>query len=175
MDKFSHIFNDEWCIGQNLFDYIKKLLAPGSVIVELGSGRGTLALTSLFKVYSIENDTKWLNLVSESNYIHAPLQPCEIPEFPSHKMWYDPNVLKQHLPEKYDLILVDGPLGSIGRGGFYHFLSLFRSDVPIIFDDIDRAAERKLANLVSEKLHRPLTIVCGAKDFGVVLPKEKVI
>ena len=44
----------------------------------------------------------------------------------------------------YDLILVDGPLGTIGRSGFYRNLALFRPDVPIILDDVDRKDELKL-------------------------------
>ena len=52
---------------------IRQLTPQGSTIVELGSGNGTNRLTKEFKVYSIEDDKKWIGYCEDSNYIHAPL------------------------------------------------------------------------------------------------------
>ena len=53
------------------------------------------------------------------------------------------------------MILVDGPNGSFGRGGFLKHLDFFNTNVPIIFDDINRESERQLMIKVSEKLNKP--------------------
>ena len=55
----------------------------------------------------------------------------------------------------YDLILVDGPNGAIGRGGFLKHLDLFNTNVPIIFDDINRKDELQMMVKVSEILNKP--------------------
>ena len=67
---------------------------------------------------------------------------------------YDVDVIKEKLIDKYDLILVDGPNGKFGRGGFLKHIDLFNTNVPIIFDDINRDAERQLMIKVSEKVGR---------------------
>lgn len=143
-----------------IFRWLHNNLPDGKTILELGSGTGTIELCKHYKVYSIEDNEKWLN-VAPSNYIHAPIV----------NRWYDVSVLKEKLPKAYDLILIDGPIGSIGRIGFYENLSLFRTDVPMIFDDVERPAEYELITQVSKKLNREFTMYeTGPKKFGVILP-----
>jgi hypothetical protein len=73
--------------------------------------------------------------------------------------WYDAGVIRTSLTFDYDLILIDGPNGSIGRGGFLKHLELFNTAVPMIFDDIQRPAEHSLMERVSEKIGRPYFIL----------------
>lgn len=147
-------------IAQELFAFIQELVPAGSTILELGSGWGTKELALHYTMFSVENDPRFIDLY-ESTYIYAPIK----------NGWYDTAVLEKELPEHYDLILIDGPLGSIGRGKFADNLHLFNTDVPLIFDDTNRAPEYNLCKRVSEKLGRPFTIYhAGEKSFGVILP-----
>ena len=109
----------------------------------------------------------------KSTYIHAPIRNYEIggselfgdeefftaPDIPEQKGWYDPDIVKKNLPTQYDLILVDGPNGRFGRGGFYKYLDWFNTDVPIIIDDVGRDAERILMEKVSETVGREYKIL----------------
>ena len=147
-------------IEKKLFDYIFEILPQGKTILEFGSGWASSQLSKYYTVYSIEHDPKWLNKY-ETNYIYAPIK----------NGWYDIAVLKKELPKKYDLVLVDGPLGSIGRHGFYTHLNLFNLDIPIIFDDVQRGSEFQLLMKFAKKLDRvPYIFESGKKKFGVLIP-----
>jgi hypothetical protein len=80
--------------------------------------------------------------------------------------------LKHRLPKDYDCILIDGPLGMIGRYGFYNNIHLFRKDIPYIFDDVNRSVEYTLLCDVADFLGRPFTVFKDevGKEFGVILP-----
>lgn len=136
-----------WAISAEVLEYILETFPAGSTILELGSGSGTGELAKYYKMYSIEHNPKWLHKYN-STYIYAPIK-----DYGTYK-WYDVAYLKKALPKHYDLILIDGPLGSIGRYGFFHHMGLFDTDVTILFDDTNRAAERKLFNDVAAKLKR---------------------
>tara|TARA_Y100000310_G_scaffold308422_1_gene351526 strand:- start:485 stop:1018 length:534 start_codon:yes stop_codon:yes gene_type:complete len=159
---------DGWSITEICFNYIRDLLPDGGTILELGSGFGTDILSKYYKMYSIENDKKWVDEYN-STYIHAPIvfyddnTEFSVPEgIPRQRGWYNPDIVKTFLAkiEKYDLILVDGPNGGkYGRGGFYKYLDLFNTDVFIIFDDINRESERILIEKVSKKINRNYTML----------------
>ena len=74
----------------------------------------------------------------------------------------------------YDLILVDGPAYAGGRGGFYENLNLFDTSKIIMFDDIEREDDRRIFNMVVEKLGRPTKIIesPGNTQTGVILTEE---
>jgi len=148
-----------WSISKELFDFIKKILPPASKMLELGSGWASEQFSKFYTVYSIEHDKRWLNKY-KTNYIYAPIV----------NDWYNPNILAQKLPQEYNLILVDGPTGTIGRGKFYDYLHLFKTNLIIIFDDIDRPAEYNLMRKVANKLGKNFTIYTDSfgKQFGVV-------
>ena len=139
---------DNWTIPTELFEWIRENLPDGKTILELGSGNGTTELLKHYTVYSIEHDPAWIGQ-TKSNYIFAPIISYEDYE------WYDSGVLLD-LP-KYDLILVDGPTGKIGRGGFYRNSHLFDMSVPIVIDDTQRYAEFKLAGTLGKSLNREVT------------------
>lgn len=152
-----------WAIQESCFKLIKELLPEGKTILELGSGYGTATLAKHYKMYSIENYQDWINKFN-STYIHAPIKKYDEkwthPDLPGEESlyqsgWYDPEILAEELPTDYDLILVDGPNGMFGRGGFLKHLDLFNTNVPIIFDDINRFSERKLMEAVAKKLNKP--------------------
>lgn len=154
-----------WAISVDLLIYIHKILPEGSTILELGSGTGTGELAKYYHMHSIEHAKDWVDRYN-SEYIFAPIK-----NYDNYK-WYDIDYLFNKLPEHYDLILVDGPPGPIGRYGFLHNLSLFNCNVPIIFDDTQRKAEITLCIDTAKTLNRPYKFIkCSdGKSFGVIIP-----
>lgn len=148
-----------WSISKELFDFIRLILPEGKTILELGSGWATGQFAKFYTVYSVEHDHKWLYKYNY-NYIYAPIK----------NNWYDPQILEKELPKEYDLILVDGPPGWIGRSGFYNYLHLFNTDAIIIFDDVNRKVEYNLMVNVANKLDREFSIFTDSfgKKFGVL-------
>ena len=153
-----------WSIDEELFQYILKILPKGKTMVELGSGWASSQLSTYYNVYSIEHDAQWLGRY-KTNYIFAPIRDG----------WYDVDILREKMPVDYELILIDGPPEKIGRIGFYKNLSLFHSDVSMIFDDVNRKSEFRLLELVSKALDRPYQIIKGqGKAFGVILGEKTI-
>ena len=147
-----------WAISEQLFDWMVDNIPKSSTILELGSGTGTIELAKHFNMISIEHDHKWLNK-AKSHYIHAPIV----------DNWYDRKVLERDLIEPYDAILVDGPPAKYGRSGFYENLDLFLTDVPIIFDDVNRTEELELMKKVAKKLKKEAKVFqTEDKYFGVI-------
>ena len=147
--------HSHWMLSDGAFEAVRLLSNPKSVIVEFGSGEGTERLSRLGKVYSIEHDENWILGFPNVEYIHAPLVDIEpIPSF-NHKQWYDAELLASNLPSKCDLVIVDGPLGSIGRSGLLRHLFLFPKGSTWIIDDTNREDEARLADHISLtlKLH----------------------
>jgi hypothetical protein len=134
---------DGFSISHALFQWLRENLPEGKTILELGSGSGTAHLCERWDVISVEHDAAFVGR-HPSTYIEAPIDGD----------WYDVSALREGLPSEYDLILVDGPPGTIGRHGFLRHLGLFRDDVPIVFDDTHRPAERILAEEVARVMKR---------------------
>ncbi len=144
---------------------IRQLVNSESTIVELGSGNGTNRLVAEYTVYSIEDDEKWVGYCEGSNYIHAPL--INLDDSEDSIRWYNPEILRESLPESYDLVLIDGPAGKKGRAGLLSNLDLFRTDVPFIIDDTLREHECQVAREMAYLLNRPLYMFW---NFSIISP-----
>jgi len=152
-----------YSISDVCFNFIREILPEGKTILELGSGLGTDILSKHYTMYSIEDNGAWINKYN-STYLHVPLKKYDniwtAPNLPGvNNAWFNPDILKQKLKfafweVKYDLILVDGPSGFFGRGGFFKHLDLFDTNVPIIIDDIHRE-EMDLMIAISNRLNKP--------------------
>jgi hypothetical protein len=160
----------EWSIDENLFNFIREYLPNGKTILELGSGEGTAELVKYYSVISIEHDEEWLNKY-HNRYIHAPLKPHK--EIGKHegKIWYNARVLERELPNlEYDLLLVDGP--PISRAGLVKYWDLFRHDVPVLFDDVNRFRDWRIICSIAARLDKPFTVYPSSdkeKQFGVIM------
>jgi hypothetical protein len=116
-------------------DSVKAKFPIGSTILELGGGLSTAVLSRDYKVYTIEDNPKWIKDLNNVTYIKSPLVKYA-PFFSKEEVLYDPDVLAAELPKSYDMIIVDGPAGStFSRYGFVEYLHLFNK-VPVLFDDI---------------------------------------
>jgi hypothetical protein len=144
-----------WSFEQELFDFVRTTLPDNSIILELGSGYGTHVLSKHYTMYSIEHNEKFIGKY-KSTYIFAPMK----------RYWYDRDLVEGNLPEKYDMILVDGPIGtdSKNRIGFWENIDLFNTNVLMIFDDTNRDGERMLFQKVLD--------YCNF-DFATEQPVEK--
>ena len=168
-----------WAIRESCFNFIREILPEGKTILEMGSGTGTMVLSEYYNMISIEDQHEWIGQYN-SHYIEAPIKyysanytktsglfkvenekiysPPDLPgeNSPTQKGWYDYKILTEKLKGlKYDLILIDGPNGRIGRGGFLKHIDIFNTNVPIIIDDAGREAEKQLMIKLSEVLKRP--------------------
>ena len=153
-------------INDNCLDYIKEVLPKGSTILEFGSGEGTTWLSDAgYKMYSVENQPEWFDkFPNHTTYIN-----CSIKYYDSkytapknifdQRGWYNPDDLFPNLPTNYDLILVDGPGSSWGRGGFYKHIDEFNTDVTMIFDDINRTQDSDVMEFVSDYVGREYKII----------------
>jgi len=157
-------------ISSSVVDAILEFLPKGKTILELGTGEGTKLLAEHWKVISVENNPAWHLGVSE--LLHVPLWGIEntVPrdnvefweKFPEASRWYNPVILKEKLTGvKYDVILIDGPMGGPRRVGmWWHYASLFDTSVPVIVDDVHREYDWLVAAKIAE--------IKGVKDFKVV-------
>ena len=144
-----------------IHEWIDKNIPKGSIILELGSGKGTRRLVNNgYKVYSIEHDKKWLNKYG-STYIYAPIK----------DNWYDIESIKKEIPEHYDLLLIDGPPRKIdgkkvGRLGMVEHLNIFDENAVMLFDNFDRGRENKLIKQISKKINREFVPYKGKDHRG---------
>jgi hypothetical protein len=133
-------------IFEDLFKCIRSLVPEGSTILELGSGAvSTQYLSRHYRMVSVEDNPEWVGRFN-STYIFAP----------QVNGWYDSDIVKSRLPLMYDAILVDGPTGEGNRFGFLTNLALFKTNVPIFFDDTNRSPEHQLAQQTADTLGRPI-------------------
>ncbi len=148
-----------WSVEVSIFNEIWDRLELGESILEFGSGAATRELVKYWKVTSIEQSKKWVNMVPRSNYIFAPLK----------NGWYHTGPLKE-LP-KYDLVLVDGPFNPVqGRRGLLKHLDMFDLTVPWIFDDINRGLDLEVFNDFCKKTGKLGTIKTGQqKQYGIAI------
>lgn len=145
------INNHKWGgsgIEKCVFEFILDKIPQGSTIIELGSGYcSTKAFSTSYNLYSIEDNSSYINLFPGVHYIHAPVK----------NGWYDKDIVKNSIPENYSLVFVDGPMGEGNRSGLLNNLDIFK-DCIFIFHDTYREPERKLAEDVAKKLNKTVTL-----------------
>ena len=140
-----------WSICDGVLEAVRSLVDEKSVILELGSGMGSRSLAEFCTIFSVEHDERFLDIHQSVNYIHAPLTDIEpLWDFNENK-WYDPEAIRENLPGKIDLILVDGPPEKYGRSGLLHHLDMFDENCIWIIDDVLREKDQKIANYISFK------------------------
>jgi len=143
-----------WMLPNEVMNWINDNIPEGSIILEFGSGQGSIALSSRFQLISVEHDENWLD-ISAGKYIHAKIVENPISSIYGQIGWYDSKNLV-NLPLFADVIIVDGPPGNIGRIGLLHHLDLIPSSNYWIIDDTDREPESLLL--------KELTSVLDFKD-----------
>lgn len=150
---------DNWSISIELYQWVIDNLKEDSIILEFGSGKGTVELTNFFKVFSVEQSEHWVGFAPKSNYIHAPLK----------NGWYDEDIVFNNIPSQYDLIIVDGPAGSHSRPGIDKHWDKLNTNIPILFDDTHRPIDKQHALSVASMLNKSWKEIRGwQKNFIIV-------
>ena len=153
-----------WAISIEMYHWILENIPKGKTILEFGSGTGTVELSEHYKIYSIEHDKRWLGYAKKANYIYAPIF-----KYKKYK-WYSIDRIRKGIPKNYDLLLVDGPNGYIGREGFLDNIRFFKTDIPIIIDDTQREKYIVMCDFIVENYNKKaITIQGGNKQFTVLL------
>ena len=142
-----------WSLAVNAIEELLNVVPSGSTVLEIGTGCGTAALASHYKVLSVEHEPEWHT--GDSELIHVPLVSCQsmpMPlsfwqRFPQASEWYDPRCLRDALVGRtYDAIILDGPPGSACRAAAWWFYErVFDTQVPVLVDDVSRSYEWSVA------------------------------
>jgi hypothetical protein len=167
---------NEWptqgmCLGLGMWEFIRAYLPDGGSILELGAGWGTQKLAENYNVYSIEDNKDWVTPYQNvADVIHAPIKPYDTEE-------YTIPITDFLTDKEYDILIVDGPNGFTGRGGFYKHIDMFDTDKLIIIDDFyGQRPETIMVQAIVKKLGRDYISVYGKSsgDHGLVIPPAGV-
>jgi hypothetical protein len=149
-------------IEKCLYDYIIDRLPKDSTMLEIGAGLvSTDVFSKYFNLYTIEESFVWLDKFP-AKYIYSPI----LNE--SNNNWYDRTYLENKLPEKYDIVFVDGPAGEGNRVELLNNLDLFYTDCIWIFHDTYRDSEKKLAQDFADKTGKSIKFFDGCDFWAVV-------
>ncbi len=132
--------NVDWCLPGHVWAVIAGMIEPGSRTLEFGSGLSTkLFLDAKCDHTSLEHDQTWHERLTKCfPECSVAVQLCELKGNPLWYSWTPPF-------EPFDLILVDGPTGAIGRMGLLSSINrLIHDNSVIVFDDVRRPAEAKV-------------------------------
>ena len=132
-----------WMLPESAMLWIESTLPDGARILEFGSGHGTDRLARRFEVLSIEHDAAWVGRCS-TPCVHAPIEENATSLAAGEQGWYRLSVVLDSIPKDLDLVIVDGPPGSIGRTGLLQSLHALPKGVLMLVDDVHRDAEARL-------------------------------
>jgi len=132
-----------WMLPESAMSWIESTLPDGARILEFGSGHGTDRLARRFEVLSIEHDAAWVERCS-TPCVHAPIEANTTSFSAGEQGWYRLSVVLDSIPKDLDLVIVDGPPGSIGRTGLLQSLHALPKGVLMLVDDVHRDAEARL-------------------------------
>ena len=142
---------DAWQLGEEAETWIsQKFQNKSATILEFGCGKGTEARSSCHKITVIEHDIDYI--VDGVECMLASIMENRFSEKYNEKGWYDAKIIEQLRGKKFDLIIIDGPPGAIGRSGILAYPWIFELSPIILVDDTHRSSERNLVKAISELL-----------------------
>lgn len=154
-------------IPVEMFHVLRRLIRsiiPNGSVLEFGSGMSTLLCDRMgIPTVTVEHDMGYFEKVKSkliSNKVDLRLCPIE-------NNWYSWRP-KRH--EQFDLVIIDGPPGSIGRSGVLNYLAdCLAPAATIVLDDTHRKDEdslsRDLAGMYGFDVRRHH---CGSRAFDVL-------
>ena len=133
---------DDWTISKELWETLEKMLRPGMVTLETGSGLSTrLFDESGCHHTALEHDERFAG--EGRSFVRVPLV--------GKPPWYDWQPPREC--GGYDLILIDGPPeASGGRMGLLRVVDRLRKpETTFVLDDTHRPAENRLADRLTKR------------------------
>lgn len=144
-------YHEGWIMPDDAFRWIEENIKENAAILEFGSGDGSQRLSKRYNLWSVEHDRGWIGK-TQSNYVYAEIVSNPWSQKLGEAGWYDPAFLDA-IPASVELIIIDGPVGTIGRGGILHVLERLPKFQYLLIDDTDRKEERALSEKICEMLH----------------------
>lgn len=140
-----------WALPQEAHEFLIAHVPSRATVLELGSGEGTARLVRAFdRVFTVEHDPAYVGKIEGAHYIHAPIV----------EGWYAPGQIVTALAAagaQPDVVIVDGPPGSIGRAGLLCYPGIYKV-APLLVDDVHREAEGRLALELAEKRNQTVSV-----------------
>jgi len=147
---------------ETMWEFLNREIRPGMKTLELGSGLTTMLFDRMQCDHlSIEHSEEWLDRVRS----FVPLVNSSVLHRPIQDGWYS----WKNTGGPFDLVLVDGPPGDIGRSGVLGTIdSIANEQTTIVLDDCNRAAELSLAVKISSMTGRSFRVIEGdGRAFAV--------
>lgn len=136
-------------------------------IIEFGGGSSTLFIATLLNTYNldaefvcIESDKDWMQVIKnwvsakkaelKVQFVHAPIKNQHFDtKLADSFLWYDKVILQNELMnKKFDLVIVDGPQGSICKYSRYPAIPFLQqhllTNYSIFLDDYNRPDEKAI-------------------------------
>ena len=158
----------EWAISPSAIAHVLNdiVVNDRKSIIEFGSGASTFYIAKLLKsnkieasFFSVESNVKWANQIKKqlefldlTNYVTVIISPIKSVDrslaLGDQKVWYDVDVLNEHLKDTHsiDLVLVDGPFGGLTPNSRFSAVPYLKDKLAetyaIFLDDIDRREEK---------------------------------
>ena len=135
--------DSQWMLPSEIFVYLCELFPSGSKILEFGSGDGTRILAERFDICSIEHDEVWAEKLDSECHLIS-IKSKDISTETGQAGWYDVDEVLKVIPRDLDIVIIDGPNGTIGRHGILSVLDSLPKSATYIVDDVHRDAEMDL-------------------------------
>lgn len=137
-------------ISKDIWAVIQSFLRPEHRTFEAGCGLSTLLFDGRSSSHvALESHKPWQEAVAKLVGPHTDVRFCELV---GHPVWY-----AWEPPQAFDFVLIDGPIGRIGRTGITRVLPrLIHAHTIICIDDTHRPGEREIGSYI-----------CGLHAFAV--------
>ena len=133
--------NTDWMMPDEIFSWLEENVEQGMVVLELGSGHGSMRLAERFELVSIEHDPEWLGL-AESKYVYAEIQENAVSCKYNQQGWYNSQPIIEIMKAiQISVFIIDGPPGDIGRHGVLSIIEELPKNAIFIIDDVHRDDE----------------------------------
>lgn len=183
--------HDPWAMDALFAEQLISLVDEGrESVVELGSGHSTAIIAQRLRgrgrgrVVAVDHlgefaarTREWLRekgLAEHASVVHAPIARREVEGRTVD--WYSGEALERALPDRIDLLIVDGPPNKLGRSARWPAVPVLRDRLApgaaILMDDGDRPDERRAAFDWHRRLGGRMRYLPGGKGGWLLrLPK----